>query len=74
MISNHAPLQGSGYKYTSGGDRCLAFSSCSFKKMFSLSCVTEKVLTPTVLCYTFKDSKPNVLSQFFDMQFYGFCH
>lgn len=57
MISNHAPLQGSGYKYTSGGDHCLALSSCSFKKTFSLSCATEKVLTQTVLYYKFKDSK-----------------
>lgn len=49
MISNHVPLQGCGYKYTSGGDQCLALSSCSFRKTFSLSCVTEKVLTQ---CYT----------------------
>lgn len=49
MISDHFPLQGCGYQYTSGGDHCLALSSCSFKKTSSLPCDTEKVLTQ---CYT----------------------
>lgn len=48
LVGDHLPLQGCGYKYTSG-DHCLALSSCSFKMTFSLSCVTAKVLTQ---CYT----------------------
>lgn len=49
MIGDRVPLQGCAYQCTSGGDHCSALSSCSFRKIFSLPCVAEKVLTQ---CYT----------------------